>query len=503
MLSQVQPPPRTQTRRRPTTSLATSMVALAAASLSVSWSAGPFTISTAEAKTPGKTYCFYRVCHRVMTLEETRRAVGKRMVLHTSHYDDPKKDRFNPSNLTSSGEWFRAGVPDNAASPKLPNGTVILAWNPATRQSAVLRINNAGPYWGSRTLDVSRAAAERLGFARQGVAKLHVEIVRAATKEDVTYRKGRRYAAVPGPIGTHATFEMALASTRQLMRLPAPATTTLVASLPTGAMPEREIETRAGPIPATSEPRPLAPAMPAAIAAVAALTQNAGANPSATDDATAAERGTSADSIAATPLIASIGSAQLPASRAVDAAPAKVASARAKLRKSVKVAKLVAPARVAQLTRAAKKVRTAKVAVKTNAQPLKSARSALSGQSGKSTRVAQVAKQVTDGDTPQQPRRARIRTGVVELSDSGAAQQRIRTSNARLTMASYTDIDDEAREPAVRRSATAQRRAVNSYRSARLPAACRDGSASCEFTTSQSGRVTSVRSWRVSSSKRE
>ena len=132
MLSPIQSPADLQARRLP----ATSAVALAAAAFAMFWPIGPIAVSPAEAKTPGKTYCFYRVCHRVMTLDETRRAVGKRMVLHASHYDDPKKDRYNPSNLTSSGEWFRAGTPDNAASPKLPNGTVILTWNPATRQSA-------------------------------------------------------------------------------------------------------------------------------------------------------------------------------------------------------------------------------------------------------------------------------------------------------------------------------------------------------------------------------
>lgn len=207
------------------------IVAVAAASLF--WPSALSTSTLVEAKTPGKTYCFYRVCHRVMTLEETRRAVGKRMIVHASHYDDPRRDRFNPSNLTSSGEWFRAGVPDNAASPKLPNGTVILAWNPATRQSAVLRINNAGPYWKNRTLDVSRAAADRLGFGRQGVAQLHIQVLRAATSDDVIWRKGRRYAAVPGPIGTFSSFELAVAEASRRMGAPVapPVSSTAVAAL--------------------------------------------------------------------------------------------------------------------------------------------------------------------------------------------------------------------------------------------------------------------------------
>ncbi len=191
--------------------------------------------TAAEAKTPGKTYCFLRKCHRVMTLEETRRAVGQRIILTASHYDDPSRDRFNPRNLTSSGEMFRASAPDNAASPKLPNGTIILAWNPATKQAAVLRINNAGPYWGNRTLDVSRGAAVKLGFAGKGIATLHTRILEAPTLAEATYRKGRHYAAVPGPIGVFATLELAAAASAGPRGMPAPVTpvaTIAVASLP-------------------------------------------------------------------------------------------------------------------------------------------------------------------------------------------------------------------------------------------------------------------------------
>lgn len=224
-----------------------SAAAMVAAGIGMTLTATAISSTNAEAKTPGKTYCFYRTCHRVLTLDETRRAVGKRMTLHASHYDDPKKDRYNPSNLTSSGEFFRSGVPDNAASPILPNGTVILAWNPLNLLGAVLRINNAGPYWGNRTLDVSRAAADKLGFARKGVAKLQVQVVRAPTKEEATYRKGRHYAAVPGPIGTHSSFDLALADAARLMHEPTIAPSTLVAGLTEGQTAEAEAMAKTAP----------------------------------------------------------------------------------------------------------------------------------------------------------------------------------------------------------------------------------------------------------------
>ncbi len=194
-------------------------------------------VSQAEAKTPGKSYCYNRVCHRVKTLAETRALVGREETLHTSFYDDCKKDRFNPCGLTSSGEVFRANTPDNAASPIYPNGTVLLIWSPATKKSAVVRVNNAGPYWRGRKLDVSKATAQKLGFAGQGVAHLKVRVLAAPTRAEATYKKRRRYDPVPGYIGAFASLDEAhvgAAQTYAVAALTAPkgaGTTTAVAAL--------------------------------------------------------------------------------------------------------------------------------------------------------------------------------------------------------------------------------------------------------------------------------
>ena len=167
------------------------------------------TATPSQAKTPGKTYCFNGVCHRVNTLNEMSELVGKDQTFKTSFYDDCKRDRFNPCGLTSSGEVFRPNDADNAASPIYPNGTVLLLRNPANGQSAVVRVNNAGPYWGKRKLDVSRGTAERLGFKKRGVASLDVRVVKVPTVRDAKYKKKRRYDAVPGPIGVFASLERA------------------------------------------------------------------------------------------------------------------------------------------------------------------------------------------------------------------------------------------------------------------------------------------------------
>ena len=168
----------------------------------------PATISTpVEAKTPGKTYCFVGKCHRVKTIAETQAMVGKEEAITASHYDDCSKDRFNPCGLTSSGEQFHPDRPDNTASPIYPDGTQLLVWSPENKRALVVRVNNAGPYWGNRTLDLSRAAAEKLGFEGDGVAKLKVKVIKAPEEHETKYVKNRNYDPVPGDIGQYASLD--------------------------------------------------------------------------------------------------------------------------------------------------------------------------------------------------------------------------------------------------------------------------------------------------------
>ncbi len=177
--------------------------ALAATALPVKF------VMPAEAKTPGSTYCYHGTCHRVKTLEETQALVGVEETLFASHYDDCSHDRYNPCGLTSSGEKFHADRPDNTASPIYPDGTTLLVWSAETERALVVRVNNAGPYWGNRTLDLSRAAAEKLGFEGKGVAKLSVRVIKAPDAAESKYVENRTYPPVPGDIGQYASLAQA------------------------------------------------------------------------------------------------------------------------------------------------------------------------------------------------------------------------------------------------------------------------------------------------------
>ena len=64
-----------------------------------------------------------------------------------------------------------------AAHKKLPFGTCVLVTNLVNDSSIVLRINDRGPFVKGRIIDVSRAAAKKLGFYLNGITKVSVQIV--------------------------------------------------------------------------------------------------------------------------------------------------------------------------------------------------------------------------------------------------------------------------------------------------------------------------------------
>jgi rare lipoprotein A (peptidoglycan hydrolase) len=193
-------------------------------------------VSGVEAKGPGQTYCFYKTCHRVKTIAETQALVGRDMQIIASHYDSCGKDRFNPCGLTSSGERFAPDRADNAASPVLPDGTIALVWSKLTKEAVVIRVNNAGPYWGNRKLDLSRAAARKLGIG--GVGEVMLRVLKAPTPAEARYAKNRRYDPVPGAIGQFASLDAAHSAMTVLVAEGNPATTALAGlSAPAAADP--------------------------------------------------------------------------------------------------------------------------------------------------------------------------------------------------------------------------------------------------------------------------
>lgn len=86
-------------------------------------------------------------------------------------------DKFEGSP-TASGEKYRKGKL-TGAHKSLPFGTKVRVTNLANNQTVEVVINDRGPYVDGRIIDVSRAAAEKLGFVNQGLAEVKIEVIDA------------------------------------------------------------------------------------------------------------------------------------------------------------------------------------------------------------------------------------------------------------------------------------------------------------------------------------
>ena len=77
---------------------------------------------------------------------------------------------------TASGERFNKQS-FTGAHKQLPFGTIIRVTNLRNGKDVYVRINDRGPFVRGRIVDISRAAAEAIGFRKRGVAKVRVEVV--------------------------------------------------------------------------------------------------------------------------------------------------------------------------------------------------------------------------------------------------------------------------------------------------------------------------------------
>jgi rare lipoprotein A len=79
-------------------------------------------------------------------------------------------------NRTASGEVLRPGT-YTAAHRSLPFGTRVRVTNLNNGRSAVVRINDRGPFTGGRIIDLAHGAASDLGVTASGVANVRLEVL--------------------------------------------------------------------------------------------------------------------------------------------------------------------------------------------------------------------------------------------------------------------------------------------------------------------------------------
>ena len=79
---------------------------------------------------------------------------------------------------TASGETFNNGAL-TTAHQTLPFGTKVRVTRVNGGKSVILRVNDRGPTQANRIVDVTQAAARRLGFMRAGLTEVKLEVVEA------------------------------------------------------------------------------------------------------------------------------------------------------------------------------------------------------------------------------------------------------------------------------------------------------------------------------------
>ena len=107
---------------------------------------------------------------------------------------------------TASGETFDQEKL-TAAHRTLPLGSKAVVTNLETGKSVKVTINDRGPYVKGRKIDLSRAAAKKIGMTKKGVTKVKIETKarRHASKRHRYATKKRTTKSPDAPVATTST----------------------------------------------------------------------------------------------------------------------------------------------------------------------------------------------------------------------------------------------------------------------------------------------------------
>jgi rare lipoprotein A len=90
---------------------------------------------------------------------------------------------------TASGEIYDSSLL-TAAHRELPLGTVVEVWSAQNGQSVRVRINDRGPFIPGRIIDLSRAAAGRLGLIGPGTGRVRLTLLKPGPPAPVISASG-------------------------------------------------------------------------------------------------------------------------------------------------------------------------------------------------------------------------------------------------------------------------------------------------------------------------
>lgn len=83
---------------------------------------------------------------------------------------------WQPQRVASGG-WFNPNAM-TAAHKTLKFGTRVRVTNLKNKKSVIVKINDRGPFIKGRIVDLSKAAAKKIGMIKSGVVKVKLEVLR-------------------------------------------------------------------------------------------------------------------------------------------------------------------------------------------------------------------------------------------------------------------------------------------------------------------------------------
>jgi rare lipoprotein A len=136
------------------------------------------------------------LCANEFSIYQGRYKVGKPYQVKSITYYPEKNPKINHTEVglaswygskdhnkqTANGDKFSKYLL-TAAHPKLPMPSIIKVTNLINNKSLILMVNDRGPFYKNRVLDVSEAAAEKLDFKHIGSVKIKLEYLHKESQD--------------------------------------------------------------------------------------------------------------------------------------------------------------------------------------------------------------------------------------------------------------------------------------------------------------------------------
>ena len=106
--------------------------------------------------------------------------------------------------LTANGERYNM-YKMTAAHRTYAMGTILKVTNLKNRRSVRVRVNDRGPFYSSRMIDLSYGAARKLGIVKKGIGRIKIEVVSSNKKRAYkkSYAKKRTKSSSPKILRNH------------------------------------------------------------------------------------------------------------------------------------------------------------------------------------------------------------------------------------------------------------------------------------------------------------